>query len=139
VHLEAYYLYRSFYERLNNNNQNSSGGGVGGGLTFQIMPQLLDFQIAALAGKGIGRYGSAQLIDATFDPAGNLHPVHEVEALAGLTLHVTRRFDYYVFFGEEKESAEAFNLVGATGLTPYGYGVLYTKMAVAAVRWRPAQ
>jgi hypothetical protein len=122
LHLEAYYLYRSFYERLNFNNQNSSGGGVGGGLTLQIVPRLLDFQISALAGKGIGRYGSAQLTDVTFDPAGNIHPIHEIEALAGLTLHVTPKFDYYVFFGEEKESAEAFNLPSATGLTPYGYG-----------------
>jgi hypothetical protein len=122
VHLEAYYLYRSFYERLNFNNQNSSGGGAGGGLTVQVVPQLLDFQISALAGKGIGRYGSAQLTDVTFDPAGNIHPIHEIEALAGLTLHITPKFDYYVFFGEEKESAEAFNLPSATGLTPYGYG-----------------
>jgi len=122
VHLEAYYLYRSFYERLNFNNQNSSGGGAGGGLTVQVVPQLLDFQISALAGKGIGRYGSAQLPDVTFDPTGNIHPIHEIEALAGLILHVTPKFDYYVFFGEEKESAEAFNLPSATGLTPYGYG-----------------
>jgi hypothetical protein len=122
LHLEAYYLYRSFYERLNFSNRNSNGGGVGGGLTLQAVPQLLDFQISALAGKGIGRYGSAQLTDVTFDPAGNIHPIHEIEALAGLTLHVTPKFDYYVFFGEEKESAEAFNLPSATGLTPYGYG-----------------
>jgi hypothetical protein len=122
LHLEAYYLYRSFYERLNFNNQNSSGGGVGGGLTAQVVPRLLDFQITGLAGKGIGRYGSAQLTDVTFDPAGNIHPIHEIEALAGLTLHATSRWDYYVFFGEEKESAEAFNLSGASGLTPYGYG-----------------
>jgi hypothetical protein len=122
VHLEAYYLYRSFYERLNFNNQNSSGGGAGGGLTVQVVPQLLDFQISALAGKGVGRYGSAQLTDVTFDPTGDIHAIHEIEALAGLTLHVTPKFDYYVFFGEEKESAEAFNLPSATGLTPYGYG-----------------
>ena len=122
LHVEAYYLYRSFYERLNFSNRNSNGGGVGGGLTLQVVPQLLDFQISALAGRGIGRYGSAQLTDVTFDPAGNIHPIHEIEALAGLTLHVTPKFDYYVFFGEEKESAEAFNLPGATGLTPYGYG-----------------
>ena len=122
LHLEAYYLCRSFYERLNFSNRNSNGGGAGGGLTVQVVPQLLDFQISALAGKGIGRYGSAQLTDVTLDPAGNIRPIHEIEALAGLTLHVTPKFDYYVFVGEEKESAEAFNLPGATGLTPYGYG-----------------
>jgi hypothetical protein len=122
LHLEAYYLYRSFYERLNFRNENSSGGGVGGGLTLQVVPQLLDFQISALAGKGIGRYGSAQLTDVTFDPAGNIHPIHEVEALAGLTLHVTTKFDYYVFVGEEKDSAESFNLQTSLGSVPYGYG-----------------
>jgi hypothetical protein len=122
LHLEAYYLYRSFYERLNFNNQNSSGGGVGGGITAQVVPEFLDFQVSALAGKGIGRYGSAQLTDVTFDPTGNIHPIHEVQALAGLTLHVTPKFDYYVFLGEEKESAEAFNLTSPVGLTPYGYG-----------------
>ena len=74
LHVEAYYLYRSFYERLNFSNRNSNGGGVGGGLTLQVVPQLLDFQISALAGRGIGRYGSAQLTDVTFDPAGNIHP-----------------------------------------------------------------
>jgi hypothetical protein len=123
LHLEAYYLYRSFYERLNLNNENSSGGGVGGGLTVQIVPQLLDFQISALAGKGIGRYGSAQLTDVTLDPAGNIHPIHEVEALAGLTLHLVSKLDYYLFFGEEKESAEPFNLQAlGGGIVPYGYG-----------------
>jgi hypothetical protein len=122
LHLEAYYLYRSLYERLNFRNENSSGGGVGGGLTLQVVPQLLDFQISALAGKGIGRYGSAQLTDVTFDPAGNIHPIHEVEALAGLILHVTTKFDYYVFVGEEKDSAESFNLQTSLGSVPYGYG-----------------
>jgi hypothetical protein len=122
LHLEAFYLYRSFYERLNFSNQNTSGGGVGGGLTLEVVPRLLDFQISALAGKGIGRYGSAQLTDVTFDPAGNIHPIHEIEALAGLTLHATNKWDYYLFFGEEKDSAEAFSLVSAAGLTPYGYG-----------------
>ena len=122
VHLEAYYLYRSFYERLNFTNRNRSGGGVGGGLTLQVVPHVVDFQISALAGKGIGRYGSAQLTDVTFDPTGNIHAIHEVEALAGLTLHVTPKFDYYVFVGEEKDSAESFNLQTATGVVPYGYG-----------------
>jgi hypothetical protein len=122
-HLEAYYLYRSFYERLNLHNQNSNGGGFGGGFTMQVVPQLLDFQVSALAGKGIGRYGSAQLTDATLDPAGNIHPIHEVEALAGLTLHLINKLDYYVFYGEEKESAEPFNLqVNGGGIVPYGYG-----------------
>jgi hypothetical protein len=122
VHLEAYYLYRSFYERLDFANQNSSGGGVGGGLTMQVVPRLLDIQISGLTGKGIGRYGSAQLTDVTFDPAGNIRPIREIQVLAGLTMHLSDKFDYYLFFGEEKDSSEAFNLQTATGVTAYGYG-----------------
>jgi hypothetical protein len=123
LHVEAYGLFRSFYERLNFGNHNVSGGGFGGALTMPLVPRLIDFQISALAGRGIGRYASAQLPDATFDPAGNIHPIHEVEALAGLTLHAAPQFDYYLFFGEEKDSAEPFDLLSQAGsVTAYGYG-----------------
>ena len=54
LHAEAYGLYRSFYERLDYSNQNTSGGGFGAGLIVPVVPKLLDFQVSALAGKGIG-------------------------------------------------------------------------------------
>jgi hypothetical protein len=123
LHVEVFGLYRSFYERLNYANENTNGGGFGAGLMVPVVPQLLDFQISGLAGKGIGRYGSAQLTDVTFDPAGNIKAISEVEAMAGLTLHAGPKLDVYLFAGEEKESAQPYDLVSATGvLTPYGYG-----------------
>ncbi len=123
VHLEAFGLYRSFATRLNQMNQSASGGGFGFGIVAPLAPNLLDFQVSALAGRGIGRYGSAQLPDLTFDSAGNMHPIHEVDALVGLTLHATPMLDIYLFAGEEKESAESFNLATSTGtLVGYGYG-----------------
>ena len=123
LHLEVYGLYRSFYERLNYKNADKSGTGVGAGLMIPVVPAVLDFQVSGLAGKGIGRYGSGQLTDVTFNQAGAIKPISEVMALAGLTLHATPKFDLYLFAGEEKASAEAYDAVSATGaVTGYGYG-----------------
>ena len=123
VHLEAFGLYRSFAVRLDHSNESASGGGFGFGIVAPLVPNLLDFQISGLAGKGIGRYGSAQLPDVTFDAAGNIEPIHEIDALAGLTLHATSMLDVYLFVGEEKESAASFDLTASTGsVVGYGYG-----------------
>jgi hypothetical protein len=122
IHLEAYGLYQSFYERLDYANVSKSGGGFGGGVFVPVVPDFLDFQVAGLAGKGIGRYGSGQLTEVTFDPAGYIQPIHEVIAMGGLTLHAAPWLDLYVFAGEDKESAQAYDLTTATGTVAYGYG-----------------
>jgi hypothetical protein len=122
LHAEVFGLYRSFFERLNYSNENSSGGGVGGGLMIPVVPKLLDFQVSGLAGKGIGRYGTSGLADVTFDPAGGLHPISEVQALAGLTLHALPSLDLYLFAGEEKASSQSYDLVAGGTVTAYGYG-----------------
>jgi hypothetical protein len=134
VHIEAYYLYRNFYERLNYVNQNVNGGGVGAGLTVPVVPQILDFQVSGLGGKGIGRYGAGQLVDVTFDSAGAMKPISEIQALAGLTLHASPKLDIYLFAGEEKESAQAYYGTSATGaITDYGYGnPLYSNSGCAS-------
>jgi hypothetical protein len=123
LHAEVFGLYRSFYERLEYTNTDHSGGGIGGGLALSIVPKILDFQVSGMAGKGIGRYGSGQLSDVTFDQAGNIKPISEVMGLAGLTLHATPTLDFYLFAGEEKESAQPYDVVSSTGaITAYGYG-----------------
>ena len=87
IHVETYGLHRTYFERLNGENQDETGGGFGGGLIVPLVPRFLDFQVSGLAGKGIGRYGSGGLTDVTLDPAGRIQPIHEVIAMAGLTLH----------------------------------------------------
>jgi len=88
-----------------------------------VVPGLLDFQVSGMGGKGIGRYGAGQLTDVTLDAAGAIHPVSEIQALAGLTLHASPALDVYVFAGEEKESAQSYYATSATGaITGYGYG-----------------
>jgi hypothetical protein len=123
VHAEVFGLYRSFFERLDYQNENASGGGGGVGLVVPVVPQFLDFQVSGMAGKGIGRYGAAQLTDVTFDSTGTIKPISEIQALAGLTLHASPALDVYLFAGEEKESAQAYYGTSATGaLVGYGYG-----------------
>lgn len=122
VHVEAYGLYRNFYERLSLVNQSSNGGGFGAGLVVPLVPKVLDFQVSGLGGKGIGRYGSGQLPDVTFDAAGNIRPISEIQALAGLTLHAGSQLDIYAYAGEEKETAQPYNLTSGTTVTGYGLG-----------------
>jgi hypothetical protein len=126
IHLEAFGLHSNFDERLTYANQTETGGGFGAGLNVPLVPQFLDFQVSGMAGKGIGRYGSGQLPEVTFDPTGNIQPIRELIAMAGLTLHASPRLDVYLFAGQEKESARAYNLTTGTGSTatvvPYGYG-----------------
>ncbi|HEY6517530.1 MAG TPA: hypothetical protein VIY50_15410 [Steroidobacteraceae bacterium] len=117
-HYEVYGLGREFRSSIARSSSTASGGGVGGGMILPILPKLLTFQVSALAGKGIGRYGSAQLPDVTMKPTGELAPLKEYEALIGVTLTPTDRLSIYAYAGREKESATYFTVGTAT----YGYG-----------------
>lgn len=120
LHMEAYGLYRNFTTHLNGiGNNNVSGGGFGGGFTAQIIPHVFDVQFSGAIGTGLGRYGTSQLPDVTFDAAGNVHPLHETMLLAGATLHATKALDIYGYAGEEYVDAKDFGVAGGVN---YGYG-----------------
>lgn len=106
VQLEGFALSRVFTAHLNGvGNVNKAGYGFGGGLVLQLVPGLIDAQFSGMAGKGIGRYGSAQLPDATFDAAGGIYPISENMLLGGVTLHATKQIDLYGFAGREHQQA----------------------------------
>jgi hypothetical protein len=121
LHIEAFGIYRSFYDRVQvgatntqglpvgNNNYNVSGGGVGGSIAYSVIPKTLDLQITAMTGTGIGRYGSGQLPDVTIRPNGVLAPIQETTALFGATWHVTPLLDLYTYAGQEAEQPKFFN------------------------------
>ncbi len=124
VHIEGFGIYKSFYERINGISDDESGGGYGGSINLTVIPKLLDAQFSGMQGKGIGRYGSSQLPDTTFDFNGVQRPIHEYMLLAGATLHASKLLDVYGFAGEEIEDTRAYTT--ASGLA-YGYGnPLYT-------------
>src|SRR5262249_8979227 len=60
-----------------------------------------DFGVKAVGGDGIGRYGSAQLADATARPDGTLSLIRTAHGLVRGEWHVTPKFDLYGYWGPE--------------------------------------
>lgn len=124
VHLEAFGMYRDLYDRVaytngTHTNHDTTGYGGGGGLIVPLLPKRLDFQASGLVGRGIGRYGTSTLPDATFAPDGSLTAIPEAIFMSGLTLHATPSFDLYAFGGFERQMA-TYYANGAGGF--YGIG-----------------
>lgn len=132
LHVEAFGIYRSFYDTITVTSANTqgltpgvhtsdvSGGGFGAGVTYTAVPKILDLQASMMTGKGIGRYGASQLADATLKPNGEIAPIQETMFLAGATVHATPDLDIYLFGGQEREGDEANRLDN----TFYGFGNL---------------
>jgi hypothetical protein len=125
VHLEAFGIYRDFYDRYGTNPSLSdvathdvSGGGFGGAALIKLFPGVFDIQADGMIGNGIGRYGSGQLPDVTFKPTGEIAPLAENMEMVGGTWHSTPDLDFYFFAGHEHDDAKAYY----SGTTPYGYG-----------------
>jgi hypothetical protein len=130
LHLEAFGMYTDLYDRVStatplgaaatllsyNTNRDTSGWGVGGGFILPVLPKLLDLQGSALVGRGIERYGSAQLTDNVANPDGSLDALPEAQFLAGAIVHATPQLDLYVYGGGEKIlSPQVFAATSAPG------------------------
>ena len=122
-HYEVFGVARFLHDRTSTLGAGSShttlAGGGGVGMTLPLIPKRVDFRASALAGQGIGRYGSAQLADATIARDGSPQPLPEVIALAGLTFHATKALDFYSYVGTEQITHREQYSVGKVG---YGYG-----------------
>jgi len=112
-HFELKGIERIFTDRFNGVNHDTVGGGVGFAAAFHVIPKYLDLQTSMLAGYGIGRYGSGQINDVSFNTAGAFVATPEIEALVGLIGHPMTGTDVYVYAGLEN--------VDSTG-TPSGAG-----------------
>lgn len=122
VHLEGFGILRDFYAQQSTagvpSGQDSTGGGLGGGAIVSVIPKVLDLQFSGLEGRGIGRYASGQLPDATIQLDGTIHPLQEFAVLAGGTFHVGRNLDLYTFAGQEQVKAQ----YSTSGKLNNGYG-----------------
>ncbi len=117
-HWEVYGLGRFFTDRTlvngRRSNETAFGWGVGGAVLLPVVPKFLEFQGSVLAGKGIGRYGSAGFFDVVVNPiTGKLDPITEVAALVGLIAHPNDRLDIYGYAGMEQVSRRAILNAGA--------------------------
>jgi hypothetical protein len=81
-------------------NVSTTGGGVGASALWSLHKKA-DFGIKAVAGDGIGRYGAAQLADATARPDGTLSLIRTAHGLARLELHPVPKLDVYAYYGLE--------------------------------------
>ena len=69
----------------------------------------------------MGRYGSAQLADATVRPTGKLEPIGSYHGLFSLETHPTPKLDVYGYFGGEYAQRTVYPTgVAATPFTGYG-------------------
>jgi hypothetical protein len=117
-HYEVYGVGRIFQSRLAGQNNKVLAGGAGVAALFPVIPQKLEVKLSALAGSGIGRYGSSQLPDATITPRGQLSPISEIQLLAGVIGHPTDTLDLYSYAGIEQAGRDSFTL----NKKGFGYG-----------------
>jgi hypothetical protein len=131
IHLEAFGIYRDFYDEsavgaaitsTNVQQNDTSGGGFGGAALVKVVPGLLDVQADIMTGRGIGRYGSGQLSDVTYNIDGSLHPLNETMWMGGATLHAGSSLDLYVYGGDEQESSYFGQKNAAGAADSWGYG-----------------
>jgi len=78
----------------------SSAGGVFGSMRYYIGKKV-ELAASAMAGTGVGRYGSSQLADATLRPDETLEPVRNYHGLFSWENHITPKLDVYFYYGGE--------------------------------------
>ncbi|MEJ0091888.1 MAG: hypothetical protein WDN46_00090 [Methylocella sp.] len=135
IHVEAYGLFRDFYNQVNGSNQDVAAGSYGGTILVPIIPQNLEFQFTGMNGRGIGRYATGSLPDVSVNANGSLSPIQETTLLAGLIWRPQPGLDIYTYAGEEIQQASFSNSISASGaVSAFGDGnPLYTNAGCSNV------
>jgi len=89
-------------------NDSRTGGGAGASATVPLFTKKLDAGLKFVAGSGIGRYGSAQLADATARPDGTLALIKSAQWLGKLEFHPNPKLDIYAYAGQEYGGRAAY-------------------------------
>jgi hypothetical protein len=122
-HFELYGLLRFMGGRVSDaatgsgHNYQTTGEGIGGAMLLPLIPSKLEFQLSGLVGKGVGRYGTSQLPDATFAPNGKIEPLSAYSVMGGFVGHPTPAVDIYAYGGAEGVDSK------------YGYGAPTTNLS----------
>jgi hypothetical protein len=82
-------------------NDTRTGGGIGASARWTAAHKKIELGLKAVAGDGIGRYGSAQLPDLTLRPNGSEALIRTVHGLGALELHPNSKLDLYAYYGAE--------------------------------------
>jgi hypothetical protein len=102
---------------------NSSTWSGGGGINarWSMFQKHIDLGIHALAGKGVGRYGTAGLSDVTISSNGYVAPIASRQGLLSLEYH-SPKWDWYGYGGIEYDGQTEF--LNSKGVPAIGYGAL---------------
>jgi hypothetical protein len=95
-----------------------TGGGGGVNARWLAANKHVEIGIHALAGDGVGRYGTSSLPDATVRPDGTLSLIHSYQGLGTIELH-SKKWDVYTYAGGEY-AARTFYLTSPTKAVGYG-------------------
>jgi hypothetical protein len=117
LHVEAWALYRDFYDRFNFANHDVSNVSFGGHIAFDIVPKTLEATFSGAYGA-LGRYTAAPFQDATLRQDGSIQLLPITALQVGLVWHTTPSLDLYGYAGLEKTRATFSNV----GTVPFGYG-----------------
>lgn len=96
---------------------NSTGGGIGASATWSLLHKKVDLGIKGVGGDGIGRYGSAQLADATARPDGSLALIRTAHGLGRVELHPSPKLDVYLYYGGEYAWRAGYSGYDSVGIT----------------------
>jgi hypothetical protein len=134
-HFEVYGLARFEHDRVSQaegfiakgspatgDSHTANAGGIGAAMFVPLVPKYLELQASVLTGKGIGRYGSAQLPDAVIGANGKPEPLSETEAMIGLIGHPIPAIDIYGFGGAEEIRRHYYDADVKGKDVAYGYG-----------------
>jgi hypothetical protein len=103
-------------------NVTTTAYGIGFGIYIPVNADgrdVMDFGLSGMYGQGIGRYGTAQLPDATIDTDGSLKAIKASQLLVSLETHPTKNLDLYGYVGAEYADRTAFTNSTGKGV---GYG-----------------
>ena len=103
---------------------NTAVAGGGFGAVRVSVVKALELGVSAMAGQAAGRYGSAQLADATLKPTGALEPIKNYHGLFSVVTHEGKNFDIFGYYGGEYDQRTLYkiNTGGFAGDT-IGYGL----------------
>ena len=88
-------------------NDSRTGGGAGASALVPLGKKV-DAGLKFTAGSGVGRYGSAQLPDATARPDGTLALLKSAQWLGRVEFHPNSKLDLYAYFGQEYAGRAAY-------------------------------
>jgi hypothetical protein len=99
----------------------AKAGGVFGSIRIKPTPAF-EVAVQAMAGQGVGRYGSAQLADATLKPNETLEPIRNYHGLFSTVFHAGKNFDFFAYYGGEYAQRTVYTIATPNGNNLIGYG-----------------